>query len=243
MDQSSFLNERIIINEAEIKSLDEESKLEFFIPPEEITKLDWELINDQTYEKSRNEIGELQPVYIAVNPSDPYKNDVSPYRTHLRVLDGRHKYQTSKKSHTQWKHVYVSVNDFLDFDLLRIHFASGKSAQKQVAETKMVIDQRCNYYFDIVGLPRNKISERVVKDLMGKPRFSQRTIYRYMNKKYLSNKGRYKRDKKLSGKDKEIIRLNNEIDSLQRELFMVKDQKDSLEKELEQLRSNLSITR
>lgn len=242
MNSNSFLNERIITNEAEIKSLDEESKLEFFIPPEEITKLDWELINDQTYEKSRNEIGELQPVYIAVNQSDPYKNDVSPYRTHLRVLDGRHKYQTSKKSNIQWKHVYVSVNDFLDFDLLRTHFASGKSPQKQVTETKMIIDQRCDYYFNVVGTPRERIAEKVVKDLENS-RFSRMTVYRHMNPKYLSKKGRPKKDKKLSGKDREIIRLNNEIDSLQRELFTIKDQRDSLEKELEELRSKVSITR
>lgn len=242
MNSNSFLNERIITNEAEIKSLDEESKLEFFIPPEEITKLDWELINDQTYEKSRNEIGELQPVYVAVNQSDPYKNDVSPYRTHLRVLDGRHKYQTSKKSNIQWKHVYVSVNDFLDFDLLRTHFGSGKSQMNQITEAKIMINQRCKYYFDVVGLDRKEIGARVVKDLSN-TRFNRNFIYRNMDRRFLRDWKSQKKDKKLSGKDREIIRLNNEIDSLQRELFTIKDQRDSLEKELEELRSKVSITR
>lgn len=240
MKPLTLLEERIVRDNVEIARLDKESKLDFFIPPEEIKQLDWELINDETYTKSRDEIGELDSIYIAVNYSDPYKDSINTFRTHLRVMDGRHKYHTSKKAGTVWKHVYVLVKDFLDFDLLRTHFGSGKSPQKQAIETKMIIDQRCSYYFDEIGLKREEIASRVVKDLAN-TRFSQPTIYRHMNPKYLLKTGRPKTDKKLSKKDKEIIKLTNEIDSLNRQLFSVQEEKNQLEKEIEELRSRLHI--
>ena len=57
MNSVILLQDRIVKDKNEIARLDEESNLVFFIPPEEITKLDWDLINDQRYEKSRTEIG------------------------------------------------------------------------------------------------------------------------------------------------------------------------------------------
>ena len=242
MKSFTLLEERIITDRNEIERLDKESNLEFFIPPEEIGKLDWELINDERYTKSREEIGELNSIFIAVNPSDPFKDQVSPFRTHFRVVDGRHKYQTSKNSGKVWKHVYVMVKDFLEFDILRTHFGSGKSPQKQVSETKTIIDQRCRYYYDVVGLKRQEISARVVKDLEN-TRMSHMTIYRHMNPKYLtkSGRGRPKSEKKLSKKDREIERLNHEIDSLNRQLFSVTETRNQLEKEIEDLKSKLNI--
>ena len=241
MNSVILLQDRIVKDKNEIARLDEESNLVFFIPPEEITKLDWDLINDQRYEKSRTEIGELNSIYVAINPNDPYKNDVSQYRTHFRVMDGRHKYHTSKKVERKWNHVYVLVKDFADFDLLRTHFGSGKSQQKQAIETKMIIDQLCNYYYDVEGIQRDQVALKVVKALEN-TRFNKMTIYRNMNPKYLSKKGRPKAiDKKLSKKDKEIVKLTNEIDSLNRQLFSVTEQKNLLEKEIEELKSKLHI--
>lgn len=217
----------------------EESNYNFFIPPDEINaSVDWELVHSKLYHNSRNIIGELQPIYIAVNHSDPYKDSTtSKYRTHLRVLDGRHKYQDSKESNKLWSVKFVNVKDFLDFDSLRIHFGSGKSSKKQTQELKLMVKQRCEFYYNERGIPIEKIGALVAKDFEN-TRIGGTNFYRYIESKYLNKSKQHKKEIKVSKKDITIQRLNNEIDSLNRQLFQAKDRV----KELESILSEHNLT-
>src|SRR3990170_704438 len=98
------------------KRIEEYNKLELYIPPHEtLATYDSKLLKDDSYKKSKSQVGELRAIEVAVWENNPDKNsDVSHARIHLRIINGRHRYTQDPK----WERVYY---DFAPIEQTATH--------------------------------------------------------------------------------------------------------------------------
>lgn len=243
-----------------IKRLDTEFNYDFYIPPFELREdtksgIDWNLVNDQNYIESAKLVGKIHEIVVSVCPNDPLKNDlVSPFRIHGRPIDGRTRYLSSKKAGMSWPVKYVKVRDFEQFIWIWSHFNSLKGGNSLDEANKF--EQLC-VYRNQNGMPKDKISESILKQYGSNHPFNTETLRKRIKKEYkrnfrvkldvpkpiksLSGTGAEKPDyqKRIFSKDREISKKEIEINNVRKELFETQDRLKTTEQSLKDLQDIL----
>ena len=209
-----------------IKSKDTISKYnkkynyDFWIPPFEFEEgIDWDLVEDANYTESSKQVGQIYEIIIAINESDPLKNDTnSIYRIHLRPVDGRTRYFDSLKKNIKWMIKYIRVKDFPEFIFIWSHFNSKKGGNYLDEKNKFA--QLCKYMYDVLGIPRNEIARNVIEAYGHNHPFSTRKLYRLIPSDLFKN---YQISESQKGSDSEIeekkvTKKQGIIDGLKKEL-------------------------
>lgn len=202
-----LLIDRVNIQDLFIKSSDTVKKYnqkynyDFWVPPFEIDEgIDWELVDDGNYTSSSQQVGQIYEIVVAINESDPYKNDNnSIYRIHLRILDGRTRYFDSKKKNIRWKVKYIKIKDFLQFIFIWSHFNSKKGGN--FLDEKNKFAQLSKYMYDKMGIDKSEVARNIVNAYGDNHPFSTRKLYRLIPSEILRN---YQSEDAKKGKDSEI---------------------------------------
>lgn len=257
MDKSKSMSIRdlIVSDEKLIKILDEKYKDQFYIPPFETRKdsktgINWELVDDGNYVKSKNKVGEISDVIVAICDNDPYKNDSnSIFRIDGRVVDGRTRYLSSLKHKVKWKHKYILVKDFEQFVWFWCHFNSLKGGNVLDETSKFL--QLCKFRNEITGMEKEKIGQSIILDYGNNQPFNNKTLRRrippiykekikmdaQLKREVVIAEKRKKEGKKLTKNDKvsvleiekqDLIRQNFDLDDQLKELKKKTDNCDEL---------------
>lgn len=172
-----------IIDPELIKKIESE-KVEPYISKEEEGTMDAEVLEQNRYTKSAEQIGgQYIPIAVAYCPKDvtmlkklddgndnPDYNPVSPFRVHGRIIDGRHRYVDAKSNGLKWGITYYHIKDYPHYADLRKHLDQKKAPNKK--ENEVFFAQVCKYVFEKEGVPLEDVCKIVVdrfKNTMSEP--------------------------------------------------------------------------
>ena len=158
--------------------------IEPYIPKDEQGTMDDDVIENNRYTKSAEEIGgQYIPIAIAYCPTDPTMrkelddgktnpdyNSESPFRVHGRIIDGRHRYLDAKSKGLKWDITYYQIKDYNHYGQLRKHLDQKKAPNKK--ENEVFFAQVCKYVFEKEGVPLEDVCKIVVnryKNTMSEP--------------------------------------------------------------------------
>lgn len=148
--------------------------IEPYIPKDEQGTMDDDLLDNNRYTKSAEEIGgQYIPIAVAYCPKDPtmlkklddgntnpdYDSE-SPFRVHGRIIDGRHRYLDAKSKGSEWAITYYKIKDYNHYGQLRKHIDQKKSVNKK--ENEVFFAQVCKYVFEKEGVPLEDVCKIVV---------------------------------------------------------------------------------
>lgn len=224
-----------------IKKYNKNYNYNFWVPPFEIDEgIDWDLVEDANYTQSSQQVGQIYEIIVAINESDPLKNDNnSIYRIHLRILDGRTRYFDSKKKNIKWKVKYIKIRDFPQFIFIWSHFNSKKGGN--FLDEKNKFAQLSKYMYDKMGIDRTEVARNIIKAYGDNHPFSTRKLYRLIPSEVLRNfqsdeskKGNKSsiEEKKISKKQGTINSLKQEIDDKFRIIIELEEEKKEMEVKL-----------
>src|SRR3989304_59734 len=233
------------------KRIEEHNKLELYIPPHEtLATYDSKLLKDDSYKKSKSQVGELRAIEVAVWENDPDKNsDVSHERIHLRIINGRHRYTQDPK----WERVYydfapieqTGTHPTLAYLQARQHFDLQK--EQTPDEKRMLIEETGEAILKTTTIPMSQICNELVKLFVPQGLMGESTIIHLCPSKYKDTlQGKKKkghtfeesnRDKKPKLEAKKIANdvttnLEAEKNTLTTDLTKMESEKIGVEKEL-----------
>jgi hypothetical protein len=221
--QNLFLKKRTITDKTLIKKFDTEFDYNFFFPKHEGKGVDVLIVKGKVYTKSKDKIGELRPILVAVNPNDPFRNHPK-FRIHGRIIDGKHKWLDSDNQKKRWSVDYVFVKDYDEFVDIWLNNEISKSEQTKNIQLRQRMEDYCELLweqkpieiFDSNGIPqKRKISPLVIKKFEGQK--LRNGFYRYIPRQYVAlkkiNKSKSK-TKYQSKKDLEHYKTIQERDNL-----------------------------
>lgn len=178
---------RIITDPKLIVKYDKESDYQYYIPLAEKASLDQNAINSHAFTNASKELGiEYQPLLIAVNEDDEFKDTKdSPFRIHLRVWQGKHRYLDSISLKQRWHVKYVKFDSFEEFIKTRPLLEERKDTDilgNNVRSRQIQDDviSTANKLWVVDGItPKSTICMKLIEILgHGKP-YSESTIRRY----------------------------------------------------------------
>lgn len=225
-----FLN-RLVTDSKAIKKFDKEFKkekgYEFYMPEDESSFIDTELVLEHYYTNAKNALGTaLLPIFVAVNPKDENMNDPE-LRVHGRPIDGRQRWQDSKLAKVEWPVAYLHVKDMEELLDMMMSMGSRKSPEVEAEQNRINIERLCKIVWkkkgeeitDGEGSPRKEnVAKAVYKRLMG--RISRKTVYKYVPKEYMdeirvehAKVAANSRQKKISQKDIRNQQLETQLTS------------------------------
>lgn len=221
-----------------IRKYNEKYSYDYWIPPFELDEgIDWELVDDANYTKSSQQVGQIYEIIIAINESDPLRDDKnSIYRIHLRILDGRTRYFDSKKKNIKWKVKYIKIKDFLQFIFIWSHFNSKKGGN--FLDEKNKFAQLSKYMYDKMGIERSEVARNIIKAYGDNHPFTTRKLYRLIPPDILRNyeltesrKGKSSliETKKPSKKQSMIDTLKKDNDDKFRTIIELEEDKKEME--------------
>jgi len=241
------VKELMFTNKESIKELDNEFDYSYYIPPFEYQKteqggIEWNLIDEMNYTKSKELVGQLNDIIVAVCPDDPYKNDMnSIYRIHGRIVDGRTRYLSRLNENNRWKIKYVRVLDFERFIFIWSHYNSLKGGNKKDEKNKFL--QVCKYLHEVKGLEKSKCGALIIAKFGNNNPFPKTRMYDILEPEYKitysdkehksSDQTTDKKSKKRFKKDKKIDQLHIEINDLVTQNFNLQENNKQLEEKLE----------
>lgn len=162
------------------KKIEEYNKQELYIPPHETkATYDSKLLNDNVYNKSKDRVGQLRPIEISVWEDDPNKESKnSHFRIHLRIMNGRHRYQQDKK----WERVYYDFKPIADsgsnatlaYLQARQHFDLQKAQSPE--EKIMLLEETAEIILKTTAIPMDKVCNEMVKLFVPQGLMSEVTI-------------------------------------------------------------------
>ena len=162
------------------KKIEEYNKQELYVPPHETkATYDSKLLNENIYNKSKDRVGQLRPIEIAVWEDDPNKESKnSHFRIHLRIMNGRHRYQQDKK----WERVYYDFkpiadsgsNATLSYLQARQHFDLQKSQSPE--EKIMLLEETAEIILKTTAIAMDKVCNEMVKLFVPQGLMSEVTI-------------------------------------------------------------------
>jgi len=233
------------------KKIEEYNKLDLYIPPHETTAtFDTKLLKDDVYNKSKERVGQLRPIEIAVWEDDPNRESKnSHFRIHLRIMNGRHRYRQDKS----WDRVYYDfkpiadsgANATLAYLQARQHFDLQKAQSPE--EKVMLLEETAEIILKTTAIPMDKVCNEMVKLFVPQGLMSEVTIrnlcpVRYKDKEMADRKKGHTFDekgkdtkKKLEAKKiakEEIIKLEADKNKLTTNLTKMESDKIGVEKEL-----------
>ena len=170
------------------KRIEEYNKLELYIPPHEtLATYDSKLLKDDSYKKSKSQVGELRAIEVAVWENDPDKNsDVSHARIHLRIINGRHRYTQDPK----WERVYydfapieqTATHPTLAYLQARQHFDLQKEQTQD--EKRMLLEETGEAILHTTTIPMKKICAKLVELFVPQGLMGESTIIHLCPSKY-----------------------------------------------------------
>ncbi len=220
------------------KKIEEYNKLDLYIPPHETTAtFDTKLLKDDVYNKSKDRVGQLRPIEIAVWEDDPNKaSKNSHFRIHLRIMNGRHRYRQDKS----WDRVYYDfkpiadsgANATLAYLQARQHFDLQKAQSPE--EKVMLLEETAEIILKTTAIPMDKVCNEMVKLFVPQGLMSEVTIrnlcpVRYKDKEMSDRKKGHTFEEK--GKD-----TKKKLEAKQ----IAKDQITKLEADKNKLTTNLT---
>lgn len=254
------LKERIITDQRLIDKYDRETNYNFYIPPHELTSLDYNKIKNHDFTKARDNLGkELSPIYIAINEEDEFRDSKnSPVRIHKRVWQGKHRYKDTESLNQRWSYVYVYFRSFEEFIKTRPYESEVKDVDVlgnsiRAKQTSDDIKSMAEKLWKVDGvIPKSSICSKLYGIIGSGNPYSNMTIRRHCPQEYKDEKkmrmqGQGKKQPKKSKKDIEIDRLSREVTSLIEQTDRLKmsakpeSEKDSIIKDLEISKKKLQL--
>lgn len=136
---------------------------ELFIPPSEKPEtLDKKSLKKNFLKKSKDEVGYLYPIKVAVWFEDPYKDSqTSEKRVHMRPFDGRHRYLQDPN----WPKEYYKCGSLDEFYQFRLN--SDVKKKPNPNEWKKALKDYGKHLQDVEKVPLEKICSTLCKRLRG----------------------------------------------------------------------------
>lgn len=213
----------------------------FIATNEDLSTMDAEHLS--MLKASRNMIGTLRPIEVAVNEADEYKNSQSNYRIHLRIINGRHRYMDDPHSPRK----YYKIASFEQYNTARLHFDLQK--KKSATEMKVFLNNWAEKMTKVDMVPPEECCTKIIEKLheSGIP-LHETTVRDLLDSQYKNaGKAAAKKDKTFekSGKKTKLDKIVEEkagkkITEKEAELLRFKTENESLHKENDGLRKELT---
>lgn len=233
------------------------NKLELFIATNEgLDTMDTEHLS--MLKESRNRVGTLRPIEVAINEDDPYRDTQRNDRIHLRIINGRHRYMDDPKSPRK----YYSIPSFDNYNLARLHFDLQKKksakemkvvfnnwAEKKMKEDMIPPAEVCGKLIEELHLNGIQLSETTVRELLD-PIYKDPAKSKAKSGKTFEKSGKKtkidkivdeKAGQKLDAKEAELLKYKNEVDALQIENDGLRKDNTAKTAALEEVESKLRI--